>query len=289
MAEYSYSTYLAQNKFGAKKQNRDRKVGYFYLSDNDDSAIVRFNYSSTDEFNLVDVHRFKGEYGYRNVACLRTPKDPIDKCPFCKHGEQRNSKFFVKLLEYVKDEHGNIVATPKIWERPLFFADTIASYIREYGDLRDVVFKIVRKGYKGDKKVNYDIMFMNPKMYGEENGFVKDFSGFDGLELNHHSYMERSYDEMEYFLEHGEFPKLTKEELEAKNSQKQSGFVGKSVSSAYDSGSFDDVLHEQEAIVAQVEKREPTTSGYASQPSGGYAGATDPTVSRPRRTYDYSK
>ena len=203
--EYSYEDFLKQK--GAKNSGTKQrsKVGYFKLADDGDEALVRFDYSDVHQFNLVHVHSVKIGDNYRRVSCLRGPYDPLEKCPLCNANEKLFSKVYIKLIEYTKNESGNIVATPKVWERPEAFAMTIASYIQEYGDLRDCVFKIKRIGKKGDLKTEYQVLPTNPMKYSEENGFVKDFTDLDSLDLSHHSYMNKTKEEMETFLRTGDF------------------------------------------------------------------------------------
>ena len=285
MSTYSYESYKQQNEKG-NFPKRERKVGYFFLPDNESSAIVRFDYSSTDEFQFADVHRIKTDNGYRNVACLRTPKDPLDKCPLCASGAQRSSKMFVRLIEYTTAEDGGVQINAKIWERPAYFSKTLETYLKEYGDLRDVVFKVVRKGAKGDMKVSYDIMYKNPMMYSEEAGFKKDFSAFDDFELNHHSFMERNADEMKYFLENGSFPPFNGNAKNEGEQRPQPAPVKDDVSTMTDFN----MASSRGAVgtLRQPSEQQPQQPQRVYQPTGGSSGLVDdPTIARPRRTYDY--
>lgn len=209
MAKFSYDVYkkTANNQSGG---NERIKVGYFNSLKNDgDEAIVRFAYSSPTQFDLVTGHKVQVDGHYRFVSCLRDAHDPVGKCPLCEQGEKIQCKFFVKLIEYTRDENGNIVATPKVWERPSSFANLLESCFNEYGDISDCIFKVKRRGAKGDLKTSYDVLFANPTVYKPEI-YVKDFSGFETLDLAHHSYMEKTADEMREFLETGSFPQKAK-------------------------------------------------------------------------------
>lgn len=286
MGIYTYETYKNMEENRAPSGRNERKVGYFSLPDNESSAIVRFAYSSTNEFEFVDVHRVKVDDKFRTIACLRTAKEPLSKCPLCEAGEKRSAKMFVRLLEYTTDEQGKVTVTPKVWERPAFFAKTLESYLREYGDLRDVVFKVVRRGAKGDMKVSYDIMFKNPAMYSEEAGFVKDFSGFDGFELNHHSYMERTFDEMNEILETGTFtkhaPQANNEEIKVTQTQTYPQQTAKyeytEQKPKVDVSVMGDATMARQPVQEEIPQR---------RFDSAVGGANDPTVARPRRTYDY--
>ena len=57
----------------------------------------------------------------------------------------------------------------------------------EYGDLRDVVFKIKRRGARGSLQTTYDILPANSNIYKEEI-YKKDFSCFNNFDTSKHSY-----------------------------------------------------------------------------------------------------
>lgn len=202
MAEFSFEELNKQQESKQQATRTERpRVGYFSLKDDGDEAIVRFNYSSSKEFNLVTVHTVKIGERYRDISCLD------DNCPFCTEYDNKSRKFYVKLIEYTRDENGQIVATPKVWKRPAMFAQTLNSYLIEYGDLKNIVFKIKRRGKKGELSTTYDLMLANPSIYKDEL-YAKDFSGFDNFDLSRHSYMNKTREEMFEFIEKGEFPQI---------------------------------------------------------------------------------
>ena len=211
MAQFNFEDFENQEKKATKDE---RKVGYFNSLKNDgDEAIVRFIYTDASEFDLLWVHNIKVGDFYRYISCLRTnAAEPIDKCPLCEKGEQLKARFFIKLVEYVKDENGNIIAQAKVWDRPAkTFAKQIKSFLDEYGNLQNIVFKIKRRGVKGDMNTSYDILPANQSVYKEEL-YPKDFSAFDNFDLGHHSYYNLNYDEVNYFVNTGEIPPREKEE-----------------------------------------------------------------------------
>lgn len=222
MAKFSYADYASKSKETHQSTaNRERNVGYFSLKDDGDEALVRFNYSSVDDFDIVTVHNVQVNGNWRRVSCLSDGHDSAHKCPLCESGERVYSKFYVKLIEYTKDENGNVKAQAKVWERPVAFADTIKSYLDEYGDLRNQVFKIKRKGAKGDIQTTYGLIFANPQIYKEELGYTKDFSAFESLDLGHFSYLKKSAEEMKEFLNTGKFPdkKSQNQDYQSNNQQ----------------------------------------------------------------------
>ena len=207
MPRYSIDTCPTTTK---QQNNRERKVGYFKLGPNE-KAIVRFAYASAREIEIATVHEVKVKDRFRTVLCIRDAKEPLDACPLCANGTPIKSRAYVKLLRYELDEQGkvaNVFAEVANW--PKKYADTLAVRNNEYGDLQDSLFIVTRMGT--GKETSYDISYANPMKYNEANGFVKDFSDFEDFELAHHSYMERSKEDIEEFLQSGEFPFKKKEE-----------------------------------------------------------------------------
>lgn len=286
MAKYSYSSYMESTRNASSSHGSDKKVGYFKLADDGDKALVRFDYSNPEEFEVYDVHRFKNRDGYyRNVLCLKeSVRDPDSKCPFCAAGFDKyppRTKFYVKLIQYVRADDGSIKVEPKVWERPAGFVKEMKSLIDDYGDLRDVVFTISRNGERGSRDTTYSVNMALPAKYNEQSGYVKDFSGFDGFSLVGHSFMSRDYDEMHAFVETGDFPMRKRDSRPAAQSA-QPAAPAYSAAPAYpaaDPMAFDDM---DDDPLAPVDAK-PSPRPSAPQPQK----AADPTVARPRRVYTY--
>lgn len=206
MAKIDFDTFEKQGVKDTSKQNNKQTIGYFNtLKDDGDETIVRFNYKDTSEFELVTVHSVQVGDKWRRISCLRSAFDPLDKCPLCARGDKILQKFYVQLIEYKKDENGNVIAEGKIWERPAMFAKELKSFIEEYGDIRDFVFKIKRRGVRGSMQTTYDIIPANAMIY-KDDIYVKDFSCFDNFDISKHSYFVKTKDELEKFVATGEFP-----------------------------------------------------------------------------------
>ena len=202
MAKYNYENY---EKSSAAESTQKSKVGYFNsLKDDGDEAVVRFIYTSPNEFDIVTVHNVQVGDRWRRVSCLREGYDPLEKCPLCQKGNSVGVKFYVKLLEYYTKEDGTIGAQAKVWERPASFAKLLKSYIDEGYNLSECIFKIKRRGAKGSLQTKYDVMYANPQIYKPEI-YVKDFSDFEGFDLSHHSYYEKTFEELATFVATGEF------------------------------------------------------------------------------------
>ena len=166
----------------ANFQNQGPRVGYFSLKDDGDEAVVRFAYDSPDEFDIMTTHQTQIDGRFRRVNCLRDFNEPVDKCPMCKAGVPIQQRFYIKLIEYVMDENGEIEVVPKVWERPTSYVTILNNLFIEYEDIKDFVFKIKRSGKKGSLQTTYSILPANQKIYNESR-YEKDFSGFEGYNV----------------------------------------------------------------------------------------------------------
>lgn len=208
MARLDYSTYV-KKELNQNYGDKDYKVSFFALKDDGDEAVVRFAYDSVEDFHIATVHAVEVEGKQRRVSCLRTGTEPLSKCPLCEAGNRVYDKMFVKIIQYTTDASGHVQLQARIWERPAYFSKTLENYLKEYGSLRDNVFKIKRRGKKGDTKTTYDILYANPAIY-KESIYVKNFTDFDDFEINKFFYTEKTADEMRIFLTTEKFPEKQK-------------------------------------------------------------------------------
>lgn len=181
------------------------QVGFFSLKNDGDEAIVRIMHDSTDSFDLVTTHPIQLGSRYRRVNCIRDPRDPMDNCPLCKAGSKIEQRFYIHLIQYVKDDSGNVVAQATIWERSASYAVTIKNLIDEYGPLSDCIFKIRRSGEAGSMQTKYSILYGNPQVYRPEF-YPKDESLFEGYSVVGTAVLDKSFDEISEFMVTGEFP-----------------------------------------------------------------------------------
>jgi hypothetical protein len=196
-------------------KGKDYKVSYFTsLKDDGDEAIVRFAYSTAEDFNedLFSVHNVKtknkdGKDVYRTVSCLKENlNSPKSQCPLCLTGKNNPViKFFVKVIEYVKDENGQITPKARIWPRPSGFVKQLRPFTFN-GDLSNMIFKVTRNGEKGNMKTEYDIEPTRPDVYKSEI-YVKKLSDFEGFKLQGSIFLSvLTYQEMDTFIKTGSFP-----------------------------------------------------------------------------------
>lgn len=206
MAKYNLEEFEQLNQNKKVNGTRRSNVGYLNSLKNDgDEVVVRFACHSLKDIDIVDVHKVQVDGKYRNVECLRNALDPVDTCPLCQSSNKLFTRAFIKLIDYVKTENGTVEAQPKIWETTTTVAKKLKSFFEEYGDLTQYIFKIKRSGIKGSLKVNYDIIPTNPVVYKPEL-YVADFSDFETLDLTHHSYMVKTFEELDSFVKTGTFP-----------------------------------------------------------------------------------
>ena len=115
------------------QQSTGPRIGFFYLKNDGDEAVVRIMHDSTADFDMCAVHNVDiGNGRKRNVNCIRTPKEPIENCPLCAANVPVYTKIFIHLIEYVRDEQGQIQAVPKVFERPASYATTLKQLLDEY-------------------------------------------------------------------------------------------------------------------------------------------------------------
>lgn len=206
MAKFNFSDY-EQQKATASEQGSRARVSYLALKNDGDEAIVRFMYNSPADLSYETVHDIVLDGRHRKVSCLKSSLyGPVDQCPLCAAQVSRPvQKMYVKLLEYIRNEQNEIVAVPKIWERPASFMEKLKSYFDEGYELSNCIFKIKRHGKAGDTQTTYEIIPANPNIYKPEF-YVKDESLFDNYSLSTYVVMEKTFSELQYFVEKGSFP-----------------------------------------------------------------------------------
>lgn len=200
MAKINWNEF--QERAAANEERQGSRVGFFALKNDGDKAVVRIMHDSPDDFDMLAIHRLavEGQRFGRAVSCLRGPKDPIDMCPACAAGEKVNLRLYIHLIEYVKDENGQVVAVPKIWERSMSYAKTLADYISEYGPLSDMLFTIKRSGAKGSMETTYTVLPANEKIYPQDV-YYKDDSLFADYSVLGTAVADKDYEGMMEMLE----------------------------------------------------------------------------------------
>lgn len=177
-----------------------KKIAYFSLKDNGDTARIRFLYNGAEDIDGYTVHRVKvGDYE-RPVNCLLEKDSPIDDCPFCKAKIAKQARVFIPIFN---EDTGEL----QVWERPNTFYGKIAGLCARYPNIVSQVFEVERRGAKGYQKTDYDFYPV-----GQPDGTtIEDI--LDDCELDElpeivgsRFLMSKTADEMEYYVQHGEFP-----------------------------------------------------------------------------------
>lgn len=208
MAQVAFNDSMLQSEgnYGGKP-----RVGFFSLKNNGDEAIVRIMHDSTADFDVLTTHAITVNGKHRRVNCVRNPQDPIDRCPLCAADSKIENRLYIHMIQYVKDEQGQTVPQPVVWERSLSYATQLKNLIQEYGPLSECVFKIRRNGAPGDMSTKYDIMFGNPAVYKEEF-YPKCADMFENYSAIGNAVMDKNVDELNYYLQNGSFPEVKKNE-----------------------------------------------------------------------------
>lgn len=211
MANFGYTQY--QDMVAAAAEGSSNKVGFFKLKDDGDEALARINCGSLDELSFASVHSIQANGKWMKISCLNPLGSYSDNCPLCAQVNAGNKaiskaakKVYIQMLVAYKDPQTNEFsnAIPVIWERPASFSRDIANLLRDYGSLKEVVFKITRNGVAGDMKTSYTISFV--PVFNTEQRVSKDFSAFANFNIARHSYYEKTAAEVEQFVRTGSFP-----------------------------------------------------------------------------------
>ena len=166
-------------------------AGYFKLQDDGDVARVRFLYGGIDDVEGDAVHVVKIDDKKRYVNCLRAYNEPKDACPFCREGKYQVVKLFIPVYNIDEDK-------VQIWERGKKMFNKMSSLCSRYKNIVSHVFEIERNGAKGSKDTIYEI-------YEVDKDDAK-LSDFEQPEIMGSAILDKSVDDMEFYLENGYFP-----------------------------------------------------------------------------------
>lgn len=165
---------------------------WFQLKNDGDVARVQFMLNSIDDIPIFSTHKVKVGDKERYVDCIRNPQDPIDACPFCAAGLPAKAVRFIVMFQH---EDGKV----KIWERGRQFISKLQGLINRYNPLEDKVFEIERHGKAGDTSTKYEI-------YPLDGVQSVNLDEVEMPELEGSLILQKSFDDMEYYLDNGNFP-----------------------------------------------------------------------------------
>lgn len=199
-----------------KQERRYFDFGFFKLEQNHDKAIVRFLHEGYEDFSRRPVHFVRvPDKKYRTaINCLRGDSDSETQCPLCscnlpkEQVAKRSKRIYVEFLVYkILDRNGAVkkdfTGAPKrmVWERDRRFDDKIFSLASRFNPLCDTVFQIERFGEAGSTNTEYDIYPINTDNSQYPFELPDKLYNPDGIQV-----LDKSFDEMNYYIENGSFP-----------------------------------------------------------------------------------
>lgn len=172
--------------------------GFFALKNDKDVATVRFMYDSIDDVEGYAVHEIEVDGKKRYVNCLREYNQPLDDCPLCAAKSRVIAKLFVILYDVESEE-------VKIWDRGKTFFSKLSSLCARYNPLVSTPFEIERNGKKGDTKTTYETYALDT-----DDVTLEDLP--EVPELLGTLILDKSYEELEFFLDNGYFEEDVEEQ-----------------------------------------------------------------------------
>lgn len=169
--------------------------GFFGIPDDKGVKKVRFLYNNEDDIEGFSVHKVEVNGKERYVNCLRSYKDPVDACPFCRAQLKTQVKLFIPVYNVDED-------AIQIWDRGKKMFEKMSSICSRYANKDNLVnhiFEIERHGKPKDTATTYEIYEVE-----KDDTELEDFE--DIPKILGGLVMDRGAEDMEYYLESGEFP-----------------------------------------------------------------------------------
>ena len=198
------------NAEDADKYGGNGGGGYFSLKNDRDIATVRFLYNSADDVEGYAVHEVEIDGKKRYVNCLREYNQPIDDCPFCKARKFQVAKLFVPLYNEDEDK-------VQVWERGKKFFNKLSSVLSrcDADPICSQTFEIERNGKPKDTQTTYEIYQTKDK----PDDTVLDY--FDMPNILGGIVLDKSAEDMEFYLEEGYFPPEDDEPVRRRGSSRR--------------------------------------------------------------------
>lgn len=171
-------------------------TGYFSLKNDKDIATVRFLYNDENDIEGYAVHQVEIDGKKRYINCIREYNQPVDDCPFCKAREFQMAKLFIPVYNIDEDK-------VQVWERGKKFFSKMSGICARYGGKSPIVsqtFEIERNGKPGDTQTTYEIYRTDDPADDTQ------LEDFDMPEILGGVILDKSYEDMDFYLENGYFP-----------------------------------------------------------------------------------
>ena len=184
------------NASNIDKYGGQEGTGYFSLKNDRDIAVVRFLYNNEEDIEGYAVHQVEIDGKKRYVNCIREYNQPVDDCPFCKAREFQMAKLFIPVYNVDEDK-------VQVWERGKKFFSKMSGICSRYGGKNTIVsqtFEIERNGKPGDTQTTYEIYRTDD---APDDTQLEDF---EMPQILGGVILDKSYDDMEFYLDNGYFP-----------------------------------------------------------------------------------
>ena len=198
------------NAGDADKYGGNGGGGYFSLKNDRDIATVRFLYNSADDVEGYAVHEVEIDGKKRYVNCLREYNQPIDDCPFCKARKFQVAKLWIPLYNEDEDK-------VQVWERGKKFFNKLSSVLSrcDADPICSQTFEIERNGKPKDTQTTYEIYQTKDK---PDDTVLDDF---DMPNILGGIVLDKSAEDMEFYLEEGYFPPEDDEPVRRRGSSRR--------------------------------------------------------------------
>ena len=169
--------------------------GFFSIQNDKEVKQVRFMYDTVEDIEGMSVHKIKIGDKERYVNCLREYNEPVDNCPFCREKMPVQARLFIPVYNIEED-------AVQIWDRGKTMFQKMTSLCSRYATKNNLVnniFEVERNGKPKDQKTTYELYQVD-----KDDTEIADLG--DLPQILGGVVMDKSYDDMEYYLEEGEFP-----------------------------------------------------------------------------------
>lgn len=170
--------------------------GFLQLKNDKEKVQIRFMLEDIEDLNdfIYVTHSCKtsdNQYGV-DVNCLREYNDPVDVCPLCAAKVKQQIKVFLPVWNEEEEK-------AQIWSRGKKMIPKMQGLMDRYEDFPSHLFTVERNGKPKSTDTTYEIY-----EDGDDDTTLDDLDELPTIE----GYAVKNYsaEDMEYYLESGEFP-----------------------------------------------------------------------------------
>ena len=198
-------SYDEADKYGSQSSGGS----YFKIENDREIKKVRLLGRDMNDFPGYACHEIEVDGKRRLVNCLREYGDPIDTCPFCAEKKKVLAKVFIPLYNIEDDEI-------QMWERGKAFYPELNGYVSRHPNVVSYITEVERNGKPKDTNTTYKLYEAMDQ--GDEQVTYEDFDG-EIPEILGRYILDKSADDMEYFLQYREFPEEDEAPVRRRESQ----------------------------------------------------------------------